>query len=144
MVLPELGWIWQTFSAGNPLAAMSGLNTYNVVFLMLGILLHWHPRNLIDAFGAATPGVAGVLLQFPFYAGIAQMLTRVPNADGVTVSDTIAQVFVDASVNGTAFALLVGLYSAALGFFIPSAGGKWVIEAPYVMTTANEVGAHLG
>ena len=42
------------------------------------------------------------------------------------------------------FALLVGLYSAVLGFFIPSAGGKWVIEAPYVMAAANGVGAHLG
>lgn len=31
-----------------------------------------------------------------------------------------------------------------MGFFIPSAGGKWIIEAPYVMTAANEIGAHLG
>lgn len=139
-----LGWFWQTFSAGNPLVRMSGLNTYNFVFLMLGILLHWRPRSLIDAFSAAMPSVAGVLLQFPFYAGIAQMLTQVPNAAGVTLSDTIAHWFVSASVNTTAFTLLVGLYSAVLGFFIPSAGGKWVIEAPYVMSAANEIGAHLG
>ncbi|MFG1404263.1 short-chain fatty acid transporter [Xanthobacter sediminis] len=139
-----LGWFWQTFSAGNPLVHLSGLNTYNFVFLMLGILLHWRPRSLIDAFGAAMPSVAGVLLQFPFYAGIAQMLTRVPNADGATLSDTIAHGFVSASVNATAFSLLVGLYSAVLGFFIPSAGGKWIIEAPYVMAAANEIGAHLG
>ncbi|MFG1350247.1 short-chain fatty acid transporter [Xanthobacter autotrophicus] len=139
-----LGWLWQTFSAGNPLVHLSGLNTYNFFFLVLGILLHWRPRNLLDAFGAAMPSVAGVLLQFPFYAGIAQMLTHVPNAAGVTLSDTIAHWFVSASVNTTAFSFLVGLYSAVLGFFIPSAGGKWVIEAPYVMAAANEIGAHLG
>lgn len=144
VVLLALGWCWTTFSSGNPLVHMSGLNTYNFIFLMLGILLHWRPRNLIDAFGAAVPSVSGVLLQFPFYAGIAQMLTRVPNAGGVTLSDTIAHWFVDASANATAFSLLVGLYSAVLGFFIPSAGGKWIIEAPYVMSAANEIGAHLG
>lgn len=144
VVLLALGWFWQTFSTGNPLVQMSGLNTYNFVFLMLGILLHWRPRNLIDAFGAAMPSAAGVLLQFPFYAGIAHMLTRVPNADGLTLSDTIAHWFVGASANTTVFSLLVGLYSAVLGFFIPSAGGKWVIEAPYVMSAANEIGAHLG
>lgn len=144
VVALALGWFWQTFRAGNPLVHMSGLNTYNFVFLMLGILLHWRPRRLIDAFGAAIPSVAGVLLQFPFYAGIAQMLTRVPNAQGVTLSDTIAHWFVSASVNASVFSLLVGLYSAVLGFFIPSAGGKWVIEAPYVMSAANEIGANLG
>lgn len=90
------------------------------------------------------PSVSGVLLQFPFYAGIAQMLTKVPNAKGVTLSDTIAHWFVDASASSTVFSFLVGIYSAVLGFFIPSAGGKWIIEAPYIMKAANAVGAHLG
>ncbi len=72
------------------------------------------------------------------------MLTRVQNADGHTLSDTIAQWFVSASANTTIFSGVVGIYSAVLGFFVPSAGGKWIIEAPYVMTAANEVKAHLG
>ena len=38
----------------------------------------------------------------------------------------------------------MGLYSAVLGFFVPSAGGKWVIEAPYVMQAATELKVHLG
>ena len=144
VVLLALGWLWQTFSAGNPLITLSGLNTYNFVFLLLGMLLHWRPRSLIDAFSKAMPSVSGVLLQFPFYAGIAQILTKVQNVAGTTLSDTIAQWFVGASTNSTVFSFLVGVYSAILGFFIPSAGGKWVIEAPYVMKAANEVGAHLG
>jgi short-chain fatty acids transporter len=139
-----LGWIWQTFRSGNPLITLSGLNTYNFVFLLLGIVLHWRPRSLIDSFAKAMPSVSGVLLQFPFYAGIAQILTKVPNAQGLSLSDTIAHWFVDASANSTGFSFLVGLYSAVLGFFIPSAGGKWVIEAPYIMGAANGVHAHLG
>jgi short-chain fatty acids transporter len=144
IVVLALGWLWQTFQSGNPLITLSGLNTYNFVFLILGILLHWRPRSLLEAFSKAMPSVSGVLLQFPFYAGIAQMLTKVPNAKGVTLSDTIAHWFVDASASTTVFSFLVGIYSAVLGFFIPSAGGKWIIEAPYIMKAANAVGAHLG
>ena len=144
IVVLALGWIWQTFQSGNPLITLSGLNTYNFVFLVLGILLHWRPRSLLEAFSKAMPSVSGVLLQFPFYAGIAAMLTKVPNSSGVTLSDTIAHWFVGISANSTIFSVLVGIYSAVLGFFIPSAGGKWIIEAPYVMKAANEIGAHLG
>ena len=144
IVVLALGWLWQTFQSGNPLITLSGLNTYNFVFLILGMLLHWRPRGLLEAFSKAMPSVSGVLLQFPFYAGIAQMLTKVPNAKGVTLSDTIAHWFVDASASSTVFSFLVGIYSAILGFFIPSAGGKWIIEAPYIMKAANAVGAHLG
>jgi short-chain fatty acids transporter len=42
------------------------------------------------------------------------------------------------------FAPVIGAYSAVLGFFVPSGGGKWIIEAPYVMQAANDVHAHLG
>ncbi|WP_395665645.1 short-chain fatty acid transporter [Methylocella sp.] len=138
------GWLWLTFSSGNPLIALSGLNTYNFVILTLGVLLHWRPRSLLDAFSRAMPSAAGVLLQFPFYAGIAQILTKAQNGAGHSLSDSIAHGFVGASAGATSFSFVVGLYSALLGFFIPSAGGKWVIEAPYVMKAANEVGAHLG
>ena len=144
IVLLALGWLWQTFRAGNPLITLSGLNTYNFVFLLLGILLHWSPRSLLEAFSKAMPSVSGVILQFPFYAGIAQILTKVVNGKGVTLSDTIAHWFVGASANSATFSFLVGIYSTVLGFFIPSAGGKWVIEAPYIMKAANEIHAHLG
>src|SRR5919202_1035643 len=40
--------------------------------------------------------------------------------------------------------LTMGIYSAVLGFFIPSGGGKWLLEAPYVMQAANELKVHLG
>ena len=108
---------------------MSGLNTYNFVFLLLGVLLHRRPRSLISAFSRAVPSVSGVLLQFPFCAGIAHILTAPRNSEGASLSDGIASLFVSASADTTTFSLLVNLYSAFLGFFIPSAGGKWVIEA---------------
>jgi short-chain fatty acids transporter len=38
----------------------------------------------------------------------------------------------------------VGVYSAFLGLFVPSAGGKWIIEAPYVLEAAKSLEVHLG
>ena len=144
VVALALGWLAQTFATKPALVALSGLNTYNFAVLVIGMLLHWRPSSFVGAFAGAMPAVSGVALQFPFYAGIAQMLTGARNGAGASLSDALADAFVGASASPTVFSFLVGVYSAILGFFIPSAGGKWVIEAPYVMKAANDVGAHLG
>ncbi len=55
----------------------------------------------------------------------------------------ISNFFVSISTHDT-FSALMGVYSAVLGFFVPSGGGKWIIEAPYLMQAANELKVHLG
>ena len=55
----------------------------------------------------------------------------------------IADAFVSLNTHDS-FPLAMGVYSAVLGFFIPSGGGKWLLEAPYVMQAANELKVHLG
>jgi len=137
------GWLAQEFMAKSPLVAISGLNTYNLLFLLLGLLLHWRPRNFLDAVTRAVPSTAGVIIQFPLYGAIAAMLTSAKGHDGIALSDRIAHLFVSIS-NTDTFAVMMGAYSAVLGFFIPSGGGKWIIEAPYVMQAANELKVHLG
>ncbi len=112
------------------LSAALNLNNYNYLFLMLGLLLHWRPRSFTRAVAVATPATAGVLIQFPFYAGIFGMISFSP------ISRMLANGFVHASSHGN-FPLLVSIYSATLGFFVPSGGGKWLIEAPYVMAAAH-------
>jgi short-chain fatty acids transporter len=78
------------------------------------------------------------------YGGIGYMLTKVTNSQGNSLSDQVAHWFVSLAHDPGVFSGLVGAYSAVLGFFVPSAGGKWVIEAPYIMTAANQLNAHLG
>src|SRR5207237_433512 len=51
------------------------LNTYNFIFLLAGLLLHWRPRRFLEAVARSVPATAGVLIQFPFYAGIFGMIT---------------------------------------------------------------------
>ncbi|AMM25980.1 short-chain fatty acid transporter [Variovorax sp. PAMC 28711] len=137
------GWLVQEFTSKSPLIAISSLNTYNLLFLMLGLLLHWRPRSFLDAVSRAVPATSGVIIQFPLYGAIAAMLTAAKGDGGITLSDRIAHVFVSISTVDS-FAVVMGAYSAVLGFFIPSGGGKWIIEAPYVMQAANDLKVHLG
>jgi short-chain fatty acids transporter len=113
------------------------LNTINLAFLLVGFALHGTPARLMRAVRDATPAVWGVLLQFPFYAGIAGMI-------GYThLNERIAHLFVRVS-SPTTFPPLIAVYSAVLGVFVPSGGSKWVIEAPYVMASAHQLHVHLG
>jgi short-chain fatty acids transporter len=113
------------------------LNNYVFLFLILGMLLHWRPRSFARAILAAIAPVAGVIIQYPMYAGIVRMLTE------SGLATRISDFFVSISTEHT-FPVMVGIYSALLGIFIPSAGGKWLIEAPYLLEAGNELGVHLG
>jgi short-chain fatty acids transporter len=137
------GWIVYEFSRQSWMIAISNLNTYNFIFIMAGLLLHWRPKRFLIAVAKSVPATAGVLIQFPFYGAIAAILTQAKNGAGVTVSDQIAHAFVAMSSQHL-YPLVIGVYSAVLGFFIPSGGGKWLLEAPYVMQAANDLKVHLG
>ena len=136
-------WMFNEFGKSNPIIAISSLNTYNFIFLMLGIALHGTPRNFLNAVSKAVPAISGVLIQFPLYGSIAFMMTSAMNGQDLSLSHYIAEFFVSIASKET-FAIVMGLYSAILGFFIPSGGGKWIIEAPYVMQAAHDLKVHLG
>lgn len=125
------------------IAAISNLNTYNFFFLMLGLLLCWRPRVFLDSFARGVPSVGGVLIQFPFYGGIALIITAAAGEGGRTIAQHLSTFFTEAATRET-FPIVMGIYSAVLGFFVPSGGGKWIIEAPYVMQAANELQVHRG
>ncbi len=138
-VLVAAGMFW--FLAENvrekgAVAALD-LNNFNFAFLAAGLLLHWRPRSFLRAVGKAVPATAGVLIQFPFYGGVFGMIAKTP------IADQLAHLFVRVTTRAT-FPLVVALYSAVLGLFVPSGGGKWIVEAPYVMAAANAWHLHLG
>jgi len=138
LVVGALGmaYLAQVLAARGPLAALD-LNTYNLLFLMLGLLLHWRPRSFVRAVNNAVPSTAGVLIQFPFYGGIFGIITMSP------LSRDLAHFFVNFSSTGT-YPILVSIYSAILGMFVPSGGSKWIIEAPYVLQAAKDLHVNLG
>jgi len=143
IVLLALGWLWHEFASKNAIVAISNLNTYNFIFLMAGLLLHWRPSSFLNAVARAVPSTTGVLIQFPLYGAIQAILTTPKRDGGETVAQLLSNLFVHLASTDT-YAVVIGVYSGILGFFVPSGGGKWVIEAPYVMQAANDLHYHLG
>ena len=127
------------FFRSSPQGALAALdlNTYNLLFITVGLLLHWRPKRFIRAVSECVPATGGVLIQFPFYAVIFGMIV------GTGMSDWLASLFARISTQDT-YPLLVASYSAVLGIFVPSGGSKWVIEAPYILQAANLHHVHLG
>ncbi|WP_226345449.1 short-chain fatty acid transporter [Agilicoccus flavus] len=138
-----LGWIVLQFVTKPWLSVMSSLNGYLFVFLMLGLVLHGTPARFLRAVSRAVPATAGILVQFPLYAAMAALLTKAQGRDGATVSHLLAELFTSLG-GGGAFAVVIAIYTAILGLAVPSGGGKWLVEAPYVMQAATDVGMNLG
>lgn len=130
--------------AGKGLAtAVSSLNNYNLAFLAAGLVLQWRPRRFMQSVAAGVPSVAAILVQFPLLGSIAAIMTAAKTPAAGTLATALGHAIATHCSHGT-FAAVIGGYSALLGLFMPSGGGKWVIEAPYVLHAATELRYHLG
>ncbi|MBU3184847.1 short-chain fatty acid transporter [Clostridium estertheticum] len=138
LVIVSIGivYVFNVINTKGPIAALD-LNTYNFIFLMLGMLLHWTPRSFLNAAAKAIPATGGVLIQFPIYAGIFGVLM------GSGLTELLMKFFLSISTQNT-FPAIVGIYSAILGLFLPSGGGKFVVEAPYLLEAAKHLHVGLG
>ena len=119
------------------------LNIVNMIFMFLGILLHGDLRKYVDAIGEAAGGAAGILLQFPFYAGIMGLMVATNPETGVSLASIIANFFTNIS-NEITFPMLTFLSAGIINFFVPSGGGQWAVQAPIVMPAATQMGIEYG
>lgn len=110
----------------------------NLVLLFLGILLHGDLRRYVDAIKDSVSSVAGVILQYPFYAGIMAIMVAA-DAEGISLAVLISNFFVSVS-NKVTFPLLTFLSAGIVNFLVPSGGGQWTVQAPIVMTAAARLG----
>jgi len=109
------------------------LNNINLFFLMLGILFHWRPWSFLKATEEAGKAVWGIVIQFPFYAGIF----------GLFKYTALATAFTNAFVavcSGSTFLLVVYWYAGLLNYLIPSGGSEWAVTAPYLLPAAKQLG----
>ena len=125
-----LAWLaWHFATRGFALT----LDVLNFAFLMLGILLHRNPASVLAAAEQGAGMLAGVVLQFPFYAGMYGVI------QGTGLS-TAAGAWIASAANPRAFPLLLYWYSGIVNYFVPSGGSKWAIEAPYLVDAAGRLG----
>src|SRR5439155_25664148 len=114
IVIVGVAYLVQLFaSKGGGIAAgiaqALDLNTYNFIFLLGGLLLHWRPRRFLEAVSRSVPATAGVLIQFPFYAGIFGMITGT-TSEPSPISKWLAELFVRVS-DPNSYPVLVSIYS---------------------------------
>lgn len=111
------------------------LNTVIGIFLFLGLLLHGSPERYMRAVDISVRGIGGIVLLFPFYAGIMGMMTGA-NAEGSSLAGQISQLFIDGS-STESFPLLAFLSAGVVNIFVPSGGGQWAVQAPIMMPAGH-------
>ena len=118
------------------------LNTVIMIFLFLGLILHKTPLAYVNAFTKSASGAAGILLQFPFYAGIMGILMGVGQS-GICLGTVISDAFINIST-AKSYPLFTFLCAAVLNMFVPSGGGHWAIQAPIMFTAGANLGVDPG
>ncbi|MDN4071958.1 TIGR00366 family protein [Fictibacillus terranigra] len=113
------------------------INTVNLLFFTTGLLLHGTPLSYMNAVANAAKGTAGILIQFPFYAGIQGMM-ELSGLGGM-----ITNAFISVS-NPSTFPFFAFLSSGFVNFFVPSGGGHWVVQGPFIMPAAEQLGVDPG
>lgn len=134
LAIPALVWLAMRFAQAG-FGALD-LNTANLLFFSVGLALHGSPRRYAAAVDDAARGCAGIILQFPLYAGIIGIMV----ASGLAAN--IASWFVRQSGGGEGSLSVMTFLSAGLvNLFIPSGGGQWAVQGPIAMRAALDAGA---
>jgi len=94
------------------------INLFNFIFMIVGILLHKTPIRYVRAIQSAIGGTSGIVLQFPFYAGIMGMVA------GSGLTALITNGFLAISTPES-FPVWTWLSAGFINIFIPSGGGEW-------------------
>jgi short-chain fatty acids transporter len=127
--LAGIAYLFQYFVGGGGLT----LNVVNFLFLTLAIILHGTPRRLLASLNEAVKGGAGIVIQFPFYAGI--MAIMVGSGLAVTISNWLV-----AFASAETLAFWTFLSAGIVNFFVPSGGGQWAVQAPVILPAAQALG----
>jgi len=105
------------------------INTTILIFLLVGLALQRTPIAYADAIRRAARQTGSMLLQYPVYGGIMGIMT------GTGLASTIAKTFV-AIATPVTLPVLSYLSSLIITLLIPSAGGHWAVQGPFVLPAA--------
>jgi short-chain fatty acids transporter len=114
-----------------------GLNQVIMLLLGLGLVLHRSPAHFTHAAGQAAAGCAGIIVQFPLYAGIMGLLI----VSGLAVSMTDALVHL-ASPETLPLATMVS--AGVVNMLVPSGGGQWAVQGPIALQAGLDAGVAPG
>lgn len=110
------------------------INGFIFLALMLGLIFHARPIRYVRAFNAGARTVGPILLQFPLYGGIMGIMTH------TGLAAVIAQSFVSFSTQHT-LAFWSFIASNIITLFVPSGGGHWAVQGPFMVPAAVKLHA---
>lgn len=102
------------------------LNIINFIFLIVGMALHGSPGKYAKCITDGIPAASGIVLQFPFYAGIIGMM------GGAGLIVLIGEWFGSVSTEAT-FPFFAYVAGTIVNIFVPSAGGQWQVQGPVMI-----------
>jgi short-chain fatty acids transporter len=109
--------------------AFSGVNAVIFVMFIAGVILHGYPLAYADAVKNAAKQTGSMMLQYPLYGGIMGMM------DATGLPDVISHFFIAIS-NAHTLPFWSFVCSLIVTFFIPSGGGHWAVQGPFVVPAA--------
>ncbi len=113
------------------------LNIVILIFLIAGIILHVTPRRYLDSLRESVGASAGIILQFPFYAGVIGMM-------GESGLIGIIAGWFNAIATPETLPFWAFISGGIVNFFAPSGGGQWAIQGPVMVEAAQQIGADMG
>ena len=113
------------------------LDIFNFLFLIAGIILHRTPIRYVRAITTATPGASGIILQFPFYAGIMGMISF----SGLA---TIITTWFLGFATAASFPVITWITGGIVNIFIPSGGGEWGVIGGIIGQISKDLGVPVG
>lgn len=116
--------------------ASLNLNVINFTFLFLAIVLHGTPRRMLASLNEAVKGGGGIVIQFPFYAGI--MAIMIQSGLAASLSEWMVSF---ASAKTLPFWTFIS--AGIVNVFVPSGGGQWAVQSPVVIEAALQLDADL-
>lgn len=108
-------------------------NAVNLILLTAGLIANGSPRRYAAAVTEAARGCAGIVLQFPLYAGIM----------GVMASTGLAAALAERAASSSSpdsYLVLTFLGAGLVNVFVPSGGGQWAIQGPIALRAAEGLG----
>ena len=135
-LLVILGFAYIIWAFTNKGFAALDFNMLNAIFLFGGILLYGNIANYVAAVKDAVGGTAGVIFQFPLYAGVLGIVKY----SGLVI--VLAKAIAAISTS-TTFYLWTFLSAALVNMFVPSGGGQWAVQGPIAIESAKLMNADL-
>jgi short-chain fatty acids transporter len=134
LLLGIVGCIWlaQYFITGG----VVNINIVIMTFFALGLLFTHSTNDYIKYFKGGAKSAYGIIMQFPFYAGIMGIMIH------TGLAADIASMFV-AIANENTLPFWGFISAGIVNLFVPSGGGQWAVQGPIMVEAASQLNADL-